>query len=645
MCGIAGMIDFHGRPIDSALLEQTCAALGHRGPDDRGTWIHQSPGFTVGLAHTRLAVIDPAPEGHQPMLDPSGRWAIVYNGELYNYQALRSELSGPFRTESDTEVVLQSCREWGPEALRRFDAMWALAVVDVQERRGYLSRDPFGIKPLYYAVHDGRLIFASEMATLRRVPGLPLEIDRQALALYLHLGFIPHPYTIYRTIRKLPPGHLLEFEARGPLEPRRYHRLAVPQEPVPDYTAACRELRGRIESAVVAQRIADVPLGAFLSGGLDSSIVVACLARAGGERVKTFSIGYAEHAGYDETSYARLAAEHFHTEHHAFRLSFGDVLAGIEPLLNHLGEPFADSSLLPTALVSAHTRRHVTVALSGDGGDEVFGGYWRYLGHHYLERYRKIPALLRKGLIEPLLKAAPSAKSTRALNRVRQAQKLLRGDVPGALDRHLAWARYVEPGLAASLLGIQTAHDAAQRMRSLYAGAAADLAGRDPCEPLEEILLADLAVGLPADMLYKVDTASMFHSLEVRVPLLSKEVVDFAAGLPVEYRIAGGQGKRILRDAFRGIIPDAILNRPKMGFEVPIGEFLRNELRDLFHDVVTARTLGDLGLEVPAAQQAYQDHAARRADHADLLWALLVLCWWCRGSGHATGSAKGPAGL
>ena len=632
MCGIAGIIDFSGRPVDRETLRHMQAALAHRGPDDAGIWVHQSPGFSVALVHTRLAVIDPTPDGHQPMLEGDGRWAIVYNGELYNYQDLGRQLGLLLRTHCDTEVVLKACIARGPAALEQFDGMWAMAVVDSAGRCGHLSRDPVGIKPLYYARHDDRLIFASEMWAMRRVPDLPLEIDPEAMRLYLMLGFIPHPWTIYRGVRKLSPGHRLDFDAAGPREPVRFYHLPAPPAKTPDYADACRQVRTTIEQAARRQRIADVPLGAFLSGGLDSSIVVAALAKAG-QTVRTFSIGYADHPRYDETRYARLVADHIGTEHLTFTLSFADVLEAVEPTLDHLGEPFADSSLLPAALVSRHTRQHVTVALSGDGGDELFGGYWRYLGHRYLDRYRRLPGVLRRGLIEPLLRLAPAARSTPLLDRLRQARKLLRGDLPDPLDRHLAWARTLDDRWAGRLLGPQEAADAGTMLKSLYRDAAGQWRkGPGPTDPLDRILLADLAIGLPADMLHKVDLASMAYGLEVRVPLLSTDVVALAASLPINYKIAGTTGKRILRDAFRDLLPAPILGRKKMGFEVPVGEFLRRELQPLFHDVVTAATLESLGIPSAVAAALYTQHSRRQADHTELLWALLVLCWWKRRS-------------
>lgn len=626
MCGIAGIIDFTGRPVDEGVLREFCGSLAHRGPDDTGIWARAEAGFSVGLAHTRLAVIDPSPDGHQPMTDPTGRHAICYNGELYNHRALAGELSGHLRTHCDTEVALNACMQWGPAALERFDAMWAMAFVDTATRQGHLSRDPFGIKPLYYTRQHNRLIFASELKILRNCPGIDLAICHEAVDLYLNLGFIPHPYTIYNNVFKLPPGHRLDFDRDGPVEPVALHSLPTPADVshVP-YDEATRRVRDLVEQAVLSQRVADVPLGAFLSGGLDSAIVVACLARAGGERVKTFSIGYAEHPRYDETGHAEHVARHFNTNHHAFHLTFHDVLATVEPILDHLGEPFGDSSLLPTALVSRHTRRHVTVALSGDGGDELFGGYWRYLGHHYLRRYHRMPAMIRRGLIEPLLNHLPDARTTPWLDRARQLRKLLRGQSEDPLGRHVAWSRITTDNVARDLIGPARAAEARERLRSLYESAAPEL---HPQDELGRILRADLKLTLPGDMLFKVDTASMAHSLEVRVPLLSRDLVEFVTALPIDYRISATRTKRILRDAFRDVLPESILHRKKMGFEVPVGEFLRHELRDMFNDVVTPATLDAFGIDSQAVSRFHDQHTRRRADHTELLWSLLVLCKW-----------------
>lgn len=634
MCGIAGVVDVRGRPIDAEALERARLALLHRGPDDSGCWRHHDAGLTAAFVHTRLAVLDLTPAGHQPFADPTGRYHVTYNGEIYNFRALRRELGdrGRFRTECDTELLLAAVATWGEAALDRFNGMWAFAMLDVETRSGWLARDRFGVKPLYYAVHDGRVAFASEMPALLPFLDAPPVIDPDALCLYLALGFIPHPLTIYRSVRKLPPGHVLAFSEDGVDEPRRYFRLRLDRTAAPpDYATACAELRARIGAAVDARRIADVPLGAFLSGGLDSSIVVAEMARGGGT-VETFSIGYADEPRYDETPYARRVAERFGTRHHEFRLTQREVLDAIPGSLDTLSEPFADSSLIPTSLVSRHTRQHVTVALSGDGGDELFAGYWRYRGHAYLRRYRRLPRALRRGLVEPLLRLAPSAKSGRLSNRVRQARKLLRGDVDDLFERHAAWARLTEADVLARLLPAQGGGDVAAMLRA----AGGDLAGAALSDnDLSSILVADLAFGLPADMLFKVDLASMRHALEVRLPLLDPAVVHYVTGLPLAYKLDAATPKRILRDAYRDVLPAEILARGKMGFEVPVGELLRGPLEPMYRDVVTDARLDALGIAPAEARRLWQDHVDRRHERADILFALLALCWWQGRSGRS----------
>jgi asparagine synthase (glutamine-hydrolysing) len=634
MCGIAGIIDFDGRPIDQTVLHRLCDQLGHRGPDDRDTFHTHRGGLSVGLAHTRLAVIDPNPRARQPMLDDGQRWAIVYNGEIYNYREINRELDAGLRTDCDTETALLACRRWQVEALDRLDGMWAMAVLDLERGRGFLARDPFGIKPLYYTVQGSRLVFASEMRALRCVPDLCWELDREAMAIYLNLGWIPHPQTIYRRIHKLAPGHFLSFDSGGIQPPHRFYRMPEPDFAPVSYEEARSQVRQRVEQAVDRQRIADVPLGTFLSGGLDSSIVTACLARSDPRgAIKSFSIGYPEHARYDESSFAREAASYLGTEHHAFSIGFDDVLAAVGPILDHLGEPFADSSLLPTSIVSRMTRGEVTVALSGDGGDELFGGYWRYMGHHYLGHYRLLPKWVRRRLIAPLLERCPEGRSYRWMDRVRQLKKLARGDVGDALDTHLAWARMLDDRGTTRLMSDHPTGPISDPLRARYGAGAADwFKAYKPARGLEEILLADLAIGLPCDMLHKVDLAAMACGLEVRVPLLDRQLVEYVSGLPIEYRISGASGKHILRDAFSDLLPRSVIHRPKMGFEVPIGEFLRNELQPVFRDTVNRSSMSDLGLDHSVVERLYDEHFARRRDHADLLWSLFVLGWWHRGN-------------
>ncbi|MCP4250964.1 MAG: asparagine synthase (glutamine-hydrolyzing) [bacterium] len=646
MCGIAGIIDFAGETIDPGSLTAACASMRHRGPDDQGAWSDRvGPGraVNVGLAAVRLAVQDLSAAAHQPMARQDGRYRLVFNGEIYNFRELAAELGETFESSGDTEVVLAACIRWGHEALQRFNGMWALAFLDTHSGSGFLARDRFGIKPLLYSATPGdraRCCFASEMRTLDGLVPDPGSIDPQALLHYLRFGYIADPATIYREVRRLPPGCYLPFEPGGTGAVHRYYDLpTAPAGDGPaDYSAACSRVRDLVFQAVAARRVADVPVGAFLSGGLDSSIVVAHLASCGTAPVRTFSIGYAEHGGYDETRYARLVARHFATQHQEIKLTYDDVVAALPPMLDHLSEPFADSSILPTALVSRFAREQVTVALSGDGGDELFGGYWRYLGHEAARTYRRLPRWLRRSIIEPLLARAPVSRATSWSNRLRQFRKLLRNFDGDVWDRHLAWSRILAPEAEAIL------RPAARRLleerdpvRERMAATAPDAA-----DPLNRVLAFDLQYGLPADMLHKVDLASMFHSLEVRVPLLDVALVEAVAPLPVRFKVDRGLGKRLLIDAHRGLLPDEILTRRKQGFEVPVGEFLRGPLASMFRDTVTPTSLDRLELiDYPAVQRIYSDHCARRGEHTELLFALLVLCHW---EGRRHGRAGASAG-
>jgi len=637
VCGIAGIVDFRGRPVDEAVLWRFCDRLKHRGPDDSGIWRSGQEGIAVGLAHTRLAVIDPSPRGHQPMCAPGGTLHVVFNGEIYNYRELRRELAGggwEFHTDCDTEVVLAAYTRWGESALRRFNGMWGLALFDEASGEGLLARDRFGIKPLVYLEHDQKLLFASELRALTVVDDWPRQFHAAALTHYLRLGYVPHPMTIYEGVRKLPPGHLLRFSPRGLMDVRRWYHLPVPDPAAraPTYREACEEVRVRVEAGVAARTVADVPLGAFLSGGVDSAIVVAHLAGSGAGPVKTFSIGFTDQPQYDELRFAQRVAEHFATEHHAFRLGFADILEALPSMLDHLGEPFADSSLLPTSLVSRYTREHVTVALAGDGGDELFAGYWRYLGHHYLKRFRRLPAWVRRNVLVPMIHAARSSKSSPWSNRVRQARKLLRADSADPLLRHIQWSTILSRE-AEAIFRPGGGHDVdyTPLWESYEAAVEPALAAVWTREPINRILLTDLALSLPGDMLHKVDTASMAHSLEVREPFLDPTLVEYVTRLPTQYKLKGRHRKRVLVDAHRDLLPPGIADRSKMGFEVPMGEFLRNELRDMFFDMVDRGTVDSFGwLDYDAIVGLYDAHCRRRDDYADLLYALLVLCWWRR---------------
>jgi asparagine synthase (glutamine-hydrolysing) len=406
---------------------------------------------------------------------------------------------------------------------------------------------------------------------------------------------------------------------------RRYYRLPAAASTLSeaDARAAVREA---LDDAVAARLVSDVPLGAFLSGGLDSSIIVSHLVEHATGRVKTFSIGFANQPRYDESAFARLVAERFGTEHQEIIVTFEDVIATIPAMLDHIAEPFADASLIPTAILSEHTRGAVTVALSGDGGDELFAGYWRYRGHDYLNRYHCVPAFIRHGLIEPLARALPAGKSSRLSNRVRQFHKLLRAQSDDPLERHLAWSQILAPEAADRLFVALPSVDLVGIFESIVRE------GRERRrvdDPLTDILETDLLVNLPGDMLHKVDLASMRYSLEVRVPFLDRAVVELASSLPGHYKLDGGRGKQVLIDAYRDRLPAEVLARPKMGFELPIGEFLRAELRELFHDVVTPDAVAAFPLlRYDGVQSLYREHFHRRGEHADVLYAIFVLCGW-----------------
>lgn len=586
----------------------------------------------MGLGAVRLAVLDPSPASDQPMHHASGRFHLTYNGEVYNYRDLRQELreaGEEFATDGDTEVVLAACARWGIGAFTRFQGMWALAFYDSHTRTGFLGRDRFGIKPLFYSADDRGLTFASELDVLMSLNAGDRTVDQGALTHFLRFGYIAHPATIYRQARRLAPGHYLEFDATQALAPEKYYSVPTSVTgPETTYSDACVRVRRALADAIVSHRVSDVPIGAFLSGGLDSAVVVAELAAATGSPVRTFAVGYAAQRSYDETEYARLVAQAFGTEHHEIVLTDREVLGAIPRILDHLGEPVGDSSIIPTSLVSQFAARSVTVALSGDGGDELFGGYWRYLGHDSLAVYQLLPVVLRRLVIEPALRVLGSSRSSVIGNRVRQFRKLLRGTQTGAMERHLAWSRILSPEAEPLLRDAEQLAACDRRVGQLARKLTAAL---DAEEPLRAILVFDLLHQLPADMLHKVDVASMMHSLEVRVPFLDPTVVSVAVALPSRFKIDRGLRKRVLTDAYRGRVPDAVLDRGKQGFEVPIGEYLRGPLRGVFHDVVSREVVESFGtLSHDAVLRILDEHVRHRSEHADLLFAILSLCWWYR---------------
>ena len=642
MCGIAGCVEPGlRRERWTETLTAMAESLRHRGPDDQGIWFDAAQG--VGLANRRLAILDLSPRGHQPMASSGGRYTLTHNGEIYNFVELRRELLArghAFGSDSDTEVMLAAFVEWGVEAaIERFNGMFAFAVWDRAERRLHLVRDRLGEKPLYYGWLGGAFAFASELKSLAAHPAFDQPIDRVALARYLAFGYVPTPRTIYEGVAKLPPGAMLTLSpadsGRAPSVRTWWDALGVARQGAASpLRAGEQEAAGLLEEAlrraVRLRLVSDVPLGAFLSGGIDSSLVVALMQGLSAQPVRTFTIGFSEGA-FDEAPQAREVARHLGTDHTELYLSAGDALEVIPRLPDLYDEPFADSSQIPTFLVSELASRHVTVALSGDGGDELFGGYNRYrLGADLWRSVRWLPAPLRRRLGR-LLAAVPPALAERGLGRLRGP--LRRYGPPGPASHKLGrLAEVLEAGSGDDLARLLVLHwrHPADLVLGLPAGASVEPAPPLPSLELEQRMMAlDLVTYLPDDILVKLDRAAMGVSLETRVPLLDPDVVALAWRLPLGFKRRGGQGKWLLRQVLYRHVPRALVERPKQGFGVPIGEWLKGPLRDWAEDLLATERLTRGGLLRPEPiRRRWEEHLAGRRDGRNELWDVLVLQQW-----------------
>jgi asparagine synthase (glutamine-hydrolysing) len=672
VCGIAGIFDpAAGTPADrlAELAAAMAGRLRHRGPDDDGVWVDAAAG--IGLGFRRLAIIDLSHAGHQPMRSPAGRYTMIFNGEVYNHGELRSAL-GPaarWRGHSDTEVLLAAMDRWGVEgALRRANGMFALAVVDARSGELHLARDRLGEKPLYYAWAGDTLVFGSELKALRAHPGFAATIDRGALALFLRYTFVPAPHTIYRGVRKLLPGTMVAFTCQttpGHLpSPRPYWRLSqvvatgaagwgsVPPSVARDQRDAIEALHDLLLDATALRMTSDVPKGAFLSGGVDSSTVVALMQAAQPDtKVHTFTVAMPEIA-FDESAAASAVAHHLGTEHTTVELTADEAMAVIADLPRVYDEPFADPSQIPSMLVARAAREHMTVALTGDGGDETFAGYNRYvLGSAAWRRLRRVPGPLRRALRSGLLAVSP--------DRVDRTMRRIEPVTP----RHL---RLPNPGdkaqkLARLLDGVSTGNDDSGGGTSLYhalvsewpdpAGLAlgalepptfAGTAGQvDGCEStqspsrfggldvVQRMMLLDQLGSLPDGMLTKVDRASMAAGLECRLPLLDHRIVEFAWSLPVEWHVHGGRGKQLLRSVLDRYVARELIDRPKMGFDPPVGEWLRGPLREWAETLLDPRRLTNEGwLDPRPIHQRWREHQERGRNWDYALWTVLQFQAW-----------------
>jgi len=632
MCGICGKLDFTGSPVDENLLRRMTDVLAHRGPDDSDIYARHQGNVGCGLGHRRLSIIDLTEAGRQPMTNEDRTVWMVFNGEIYNFADLREELvrkGHRFNSRTDSEVIIHLFEEEGPAGIARLVGMFALAIWSEKTLTLVLARDHVGIKPLVYYWDGKKFLFASEIKSLLADPAAVKKIDLEALDLYLSLNYIPAPHTIFKNIRKLRPGHILTVRD-GALKEEEFWDVTsgMPADAAManhrDFEETKATLFRTLEDAVRSQMVADVPLGAFLSGGIDSSVIVGLMARNASRPVKTYAIGFADMPMYDESAYAREVAAFHHTEHHEIMLSSREIIDTIPAVLAFFDEPFGDSSAVPTYVVARETVRDVTVALSGDGGDELFAGYRMYKGEAWHRRYCQIPRLLRTGLLEPIIRSLPDSRDNKYGEQIRRVKKFLRGAKETFPERVFAWNELFSPESKKSLLTDHYRTD-----HSLAPGLFAAALNRMPSDYINRMLYADLKISLPADMLWKVDMMSMRHSLEVRVPLLDPRVCELAFTIGGEWKIRHGRGKYVFIETFKNILPQSLHNRPKWGFEMPISKWLKTDLRYLIEENLSQERIIREGIfHYPAVKILIDNLMANRSDTSWQIWNLIVFQVW-----------------
>jgi asparagine synthase (glutamine-hydrolysing) len=586
MCGITGIFAFNlvGK-FNKIHITSATMCLEKRGPDFQDIHIDE----WVGLGHRRLSIIDTSSDANQPMWDESRRYCITFNGEIFNYKELRTELEGKgvsFSTQSDTEVLLKLFVRDKEKCLEKLNGFFAFCIYDKAQQSLFVARDRYGIKPVFYLYDEDKFIFGSEMKAMLQY-GINRELDYTSLQTYLHLNYIPAPNTIFKNVRKLLPGHYIKVENRTcsihqwyqiPYDPLRAENNII------SYEEAKNRFKDLLEESVKKRLVADVPLGAFLSGGIDSS-VVAGLAAKHKPDLHTFSIGFRDEKFFDETNYARLVAEHFKTQHTVFSLSNDDLYSHVHAILNHIDEPFADSSAINVYILSKETRKHATVALSGDGADELLAGYNKHAAFLRMKEKGFKETIVESAL--PLLKILPQSRNNKLSNKVRQLVRFAEGAKLNPQERYWRWAGYVNEKQVYGLLSAQSREHLNQQEYDFRKNTL--LQNIPDNYSMNDILLSDMNVVLPNDMLTKVDLMSMAQGLEIRVPFLDYQLVNFVFSLPSEYKINTNIRKRILQDSFRDFLPKELYNRPKKGFEVPLLKWFRKEMKSLIVDDLLSR--------------------------------------------------------
>lgn len=621
MCGITGFVNATNERADRLILEAMNRAIEHRGPDEDGFYLNKN----VGLAMRRLSIIDLA-SGQQPIYNEDRTKAIVFNGEIYNYQELREnldKLGHKFYTKSDTEVVLHLYDRYGPDGLQHLRGMFAFAIWDDADRSLFLARDRVGKKPILYSHQpNGDLIFGSEFQAVLKHPSVTREVDHEAIDNYLSFLCVPAPMTAFKSIRKLEPGHWLRWK-NGEIETRRYWQ--------PDFTKKIRiseedaieETTRILRESTRLRMISEVPLGAFLSGGVDSSAVVALMAQESSQPVKTFSIGF-EEQDFSELKYAKRVAEHVGAEYHEFIVR-PNALEVIPTLVDHYGEPYADSSAIPTYYVAKETRKHVTVALNGDGGDESFAGYERYAAMRIAEKYAKVPAALRKVFVETPVGLLPSNELKRS--RIRDAKRFLKSANLPRTERYMRWVSTFNRDSKSELYTNEfrqtlNGSDPTDLLESWFARA-------NGLGTVDSTMMTDQMTYLPNDLLVKVDIATMANSLEARSPFLDHNLIEFAASLPENLKMRGVETKSLLKKVAARLVPREVVYRRKMGFGVPVGKWFRGEMKDFVTDILLSHSALKRGIVRPEVMERYvAEHTSGLRDHSFQIWTLLMLELW-----------------